>query len=159
MNEMVIDFSILVPALVVRKVAKYLVRPHAAVNGSTVTRSLHEDPLPQSLVYVEALGATIVGSVNGRVYRLGPRGLDDLAEQSMGSRIMTIIPTQHGPWRGVVFAGLNGFLRDLYDGADVCQPAGLTFNVGRLAASGDSWVAYGTTQPEARRPSLAWITV
>jgi hypothetical protein len=125
---------------------------------TTVTASVHINPLPHALAYAEDLGGTVVGSGQGRIYLFGARGLEELGQQTMGSLIQTVVPARHGQWTGVIYAGLNGYLRELYVGAEVCLPTGLWFNVVAMASAGTGWVAVGTTQPPSRQSTIAWIT-
>ncbi len=130
----------------------------ARVSPAGASHLTFEDPLPHALVYADTFGAVVVGTVNGRVHLLGDRELEDIGRQSMGSMIAAIRPSRHGFWRGVVFAGLNGYLREQYVGAaETCVPTGLWFNVASLVQAGDGWVASGNTQPPGREPSLAFI--
>lgn len=134
-----------------------IARVDARMDPPVVSRRTFVDPLPHAIVHAPDLEDVVVGSVNGRVYLLGARELEELGRQSMGSIIQAIVPVHHGRWRGVMYVGLNGHLREQYVGAETCLPDGLTFNASRLVDIGGAWLAAGPTQPPERRPSVAWI--
>jgi hypothetical protein len=128
------------------------------VRGSTVTSIELGDVYPHTVSWIEALDSYIVGSEVGQIYRLGPQQLTDVALGVMGSKVFAVRQAVHGRWRGVLYVGLNGFLREYYEGAGYCLTSkGLTFNAADLVNVGPAWVASGWAQPPSRRPLVSWI--
>lgn len=147
-----------VDALIPAVFSSFDARQIVQVRPDGVVTHVLPNPLPNALVHAPDMGGTVVGTVTGRVYLLGPRGIEELAEQSMGSMVFRVLPTRHGLWRGVMFTGINGYLRELYLGAAVCVPDGLWLNATEAVVLERGWVLAGTTQPPERVPSLAWVS-
>ena len=128
------------------------------VQGSTVTSIALGRVYPHTLSWIETLGTYVVGSTAGQIYLVGPQMLTDLGLAPMGSMVSALRASAHGRWRGALYIGLNGLMREYYPGAGYCLTSeGLTFNATDLMPAGRAWVASGTSQPPARRPLVAWI--
>jgi hypothetical protein len=128
------------------------------VQGSTVTSIALGRVYPHTLSWIDTLGAYVVGSTAGQIYLVGPQTLTDLGLAAMGSMVSALRASAHGRWRGALYIGLNGLMREYYPGAGYCLTSeGLTFNATDLIPAGRAWVASGTSQPPARRPLVAWI--
>lgn len=131
------------------------------VRGSTVVSVELGNARPTAVAWVESLQAYVVGTTSGGAFRVDGRQLTELTGgtvASMGSMVFFVRDAAHGRWGGVVFGGLNGFLREYYEGSGLCLTAqGLAFNATDLVPAGRAFVASGTSQPPSRRPLVAWI--
>lgn len=131
------------------------------VRGSTVVSVELRDVRPTAVAWVDSLEAYVVGTTSGGAFRVDGRQLTELTGgtvTSMGSMVFFVRDASHGRWGGIVFGGLNGFLREYYQGSGLCLTAqGLAFNATDLVPAGRAFVAAGTSQPPSRRPLVSWI--